>query len=71
MITPALLDGTAALLDACRTKQVKLATVESCTGGVAQRGRATVAGYQVFPGDRTAIRVAAVETAFALIRARL
>ncbi len=162
MITQALLDDAAALLDACRAKQVKLATAESCTGGLiaavltaiaglvrrggtwlrhllergedraarraggvdrarsarsanrwrgswregalrrshadivvsvtgvagpggggvekpvglvwfglAQRDQATATEQQVFPGDRTAIRVAAVEKAFALIRARL
>lgn len=161
MIPPALLDDAAALLDACRAKQVKLATAESCTGGLiaavltaiagssdvvergfvtysnqaktellgvpadligavgavsepvarlmaegalqrshadiamsvtgvagpgggsvekpvgllwfglAERGHAAVTERQVFPGDRTAIRLAAVEKAFALIRARL
>ena len=161
MITAALLDDAAALLDVCRAKQVKLATAESCTGGLiaavltaiagssdvvergfvtysnqaktellgvptdligavgavsepvtrlmaegalqrshadiavsvtgvagpgggsvekpvgllwfglAQRGHAAVTERRVFPGDRTAIRVAAVEKAFALIRARL
>ena len=34
MITQALLDDAAALLEACRAKQVKLATAESCTGGL-------------------------------------
>jgi nicotinamide-nucleotide amidase len=161
MITQALLDDAAALLDACRTKQVKLATAESCTGGLiaavltaiagssdvvergfvtysnaaktellgvpvelirargavsepvaqcmaegalqrshadivvsvtgfagpggastqkpvglvwfglAQRGRKVVSERHVFPGDRTAIRASAVETAFALIRTTL
>jgi nicotinamide-nucleotide amidase len=161
MIPQALLDDAAALLDACRAKQVKLATAESCTGGLiaavltaiagssdvvergfvtysneakiellgvpaeligavgavsepvvrlmaegalrrshadivvsvtgvagpggggiekpvglvwfglAQRDQGTVTEHQVFPGGRTAIRVAAVEKAFALIRARL
>ncbi|HME27479.1 MAG TPA: CinA family protein [Acetobacteraceae bacterium] len=161
MITAALLDDAAALLDVCRAKQVKLATAESCTGGLiaavltaiagssdvvergfvtysnqaktellgvptdligavgavsepvtrlmaegalqrshadiavsvtgvagpgggsvekpvgllwfglAQRGHAAVTERRVFPGDRTAIRVAAVERAFALIRTRL
>jgi nicotinamide-nucleotide amidase len=161
MITQALLDDAAALLDACRMKQVRLATAESCTGGLiaavltaiagssdvmergfvtysneaktellgvpaeligavgavsepvaqrmaegalqrsrgdivvsvtgiagpgggsvdkpvglvwfglAQRGQASATERLVFPGDRTAIRVAAVERAFALIRARL
>jgi nicotinamide-nucleotide amidase len=161
MMTPTLLDDAAALLDLCRARQVKLATAESCTGGLiaavltaidgssdvvergfitysneaktellgvpadliaavgavsepvtqrmatgalehshadivvsvtgvagpgggsvekpvgliwfglAQRGGEVVTERQVFPGDRTAIRVAAVKKAFALIRARL
>jgi nicotinamide-nucleotide amidase len=161
MISQALLDEAAALLDACRAKRVKLATAESCTGGLiagvltaiagssdvvergfvtysneakiellgvpaeligtvgavseqvaramaegalqrshadivvsvtgvagpgggstekpvglvwlglAQRGEPTASDRQVFPGDRTAIRIATVQRAFALIRARL
>ncbi len=161
MIPQALLDDAAALLGACRAKQIKLATAESCTGGLiaavltaiagssdvvdrglvtfsnevktellgvpaeligavgavsepvaelmaegalrrshadivvsvtgvagpegggvekpvglvcfglAQRGGEAVSERHVFPGDRTAIQVAAVEEAFALIRARL
>ncbi len=161
MITQALLDEAAALLDACRVRQVRLATAESCTGGLiaavltaipgssdvierafvtysnasktellgvpaeligavgaisepvaqqmaagalqrshadivvsvtgvagpgggsvekpvglvcfglAQRNRDVVSERQVFPGDRTAIRAAAVQRAFALIRASL
>ncbi len=161
MITQALLDDAAALLDECRRKNVKLATAESCTGGLiaavltaiagasdvvergfvtysnraktellgvpaeliaelgavsepvaermaegglqhshadivvavtgiagpgggsaekpvglvcfglAQRGRATASESKVFPGDRTAIRVAAVARALAMIRARI
>ena len=39
--------------------------------GVARSGRPTISERQVFPGDRTAIRIAAVDRAFALIRARL
>ena len=39
--------------------------------GLAQRGRTTVAERQIFPGDRTGIRVSTVERAFALIRAQL
>lgn len=39
--------------------------------GVAQRERTVGGDHRVFPGDRTAIRIAAVEHAFALIRARL
>jgi nicotinamide-nucleotide amidase len=34
MITQALLDDATALLEACRAKQVRLATAESCTGGL-------------------------------------
>ncbi len=161
MISAALLDEAAALLQACRARGVKLATAESCTGGLiagvltaiagssdvvergfitysnasktellgvpaeligavgavsepvtqrmaegalarshaditvavtgvagpgggsatkpvglvwfglAQRGRPVSSERHVFPGDRTAIRVATVEKAFALIRARL
>ena len=161
MITPALLDDAASLLAACRAKGIKLATAESCTGGLiaavltaiagasdvvdrgfvvysnaakaevlgvpmelinavgavsepvtqhmaesalqrsradivvsvtgvagpggssaekpvglvwfalAQRDRPVASERQVFPGERTAIRVATVERAFALIRARL
>ncbi len=161
MITEALLDQAAVLLDACRAKRVMLATAESCTGGMitavltsiagssdvvergfvtysneaktelldvpaemidavgavsepvarrmaegalrrshasiavsvtgvagpgggfvekpvglvwfglALRGAATLTERRVFPGDRTAIRMAAVTTALALIRARL
>ena len=39
--------------------------------GLAQRQRPVTADHQVFPGDRTAIRLAAVRHAFALIHARL
>jgi nicotinamide-nucleotide amidase len=39
--------------------------------GLARRGSPTVAEHQVFAGDRTAIREAAVARAFALIRAAL
>ena len=39
--------------------------------GLAQRGQPTVSEHHVFPGDRSAVREAAVERAFALIRARL
>lgn len=39
--------------------------------GLAQRGQPVHSERQVFPGDRRAIRVAAVARAFALIRARL
>jgi nicotinamide-nucleotide amidase len=158
MITPALVDDAASLLDACRARRVRIATAESLTGGliaaalttvagssdvmergfvaysneakaemlgvpseliasvgavsepvaqrmaqgalahsradiavavvglagpgggsavkpigqvwfgVARRGKAVVSEHQVFPGDRTAIREAAVARAFALIR---
>lgn len=161
MITQALLDDAAVLLEQCRDRQVKLATAESCTGGLiaavltaiagssdvmergfvaysnaaktellgvpaelisemgavsepvaarmadgglqrsrahivvavtgvagpggvgsgkpvglvcfglAQRGRPTTTERHVFPGERTAIRIAAVARALALIRARL
>lgn len=161
MITQAVLGDAASLLDACRAKGIKLATAESCTGGLiaavltaiagssdvvergfvtysneaknellgvpmeliaaagavsekvaqrmaegalqcshadisvsvtgiagpgggsaekpvglvwfglAQQDRPVASERRVFPGDRTAIRVAAVEHAFALIRARL
>jgi nicotinamide-nucleotide amidase len=39
--------------------------------GLAQRGHQVASERPMFPGDRTAIRVAAVARAFALIRARL
>jgi nicotinamide-nucleotide amidase len=39
--------------------------------GLARRGQPTVTTESVFPGDRAAIRSAAVERAFALIRAHL
>jgi nicotinamide-nucleotide amidase len=161
MITQSMLDQAALLLDACRARHVKLATAESCTGGLiaavltaiagssdvvergfvtysneakaellgvpmalidavgavsepvaqrmaegalqrshadivvsvtgvagpgggsaekpvglvwfglAQRGQPVASESRVFPGDRAAIRVATVEQAFALIRARL
>ena len=44
MITQALLDDAAALLDACRAKQVKLATAESCTGGLISAVLTAIAG---------------------------
>jgi nicotinamide-nucleotide amidase len=34
MIPPALLQDAEALLDACRTRGIRLATAESCTGGL-------------------------------------
>jgi len=39
--------------------------------GLVQRGEPVASMHAVFPGDRTSIRVAAVEQVFALIRARL
>ncbi|HEY6433260.1 MAG TPA: CinA family protein [Acetobacteraceae bacterium] len=39
--------------------------------GLARRGGPTVSERQIFPGDRTLIRAATVERAFALIRAAL
>lgn len=39
--------------------------------GLAQRGQSAVSEHHVYPGDRTAIRVAIVQKAFALIRARV
>jgi nicotinamide-nucleotide amidase len=39
--------------------------------GLAQSGRDVASEQQIFPGDRTAIRAAAVAHAFAMIRARL
>ena len=39
--------------------------------GLARRGQPTAAEHHVFPGDRTAVREAAVASAFALIRAAL
>ncbi len=39
--------------------------------GLAQRDRETVTEHQIFRGDRTAIRMATVARAFALIQARL
>lgn len=161
MIPRSLLDGAASLLDACRARKIRLATAESCTGGLivsvltaiagssdvvergfvtysnaaktemlgvppelissagavsepvaqrmadgalqrshadivisvtgvagpgggsaekpvglvwfglAQRNRPIASERQVFPGDRIAIRLAAVERAFSLIHARI
>ena len=39
--------------------------------GLAQRDRPAVSERRIFPGDRTAIRAAAVAHAFAMIRARV
>lgn len=39
--------------------------------GLAQRGQPVASERQIFPGDRSAVRAAAVARAFALIRARV
>jgi nicotinamide-nucleotide amidase len=39
-----LLDAAAAVLDACRVKQLKLATAESCTGGLITAVLTAIAG---------------------------
>jgi nicotinamide-nucleotide amidase len=44
MITQALLDDAALLLDACRAKGVRLATAESCTGGLIAAALTAIAG---------------------------
>jgi nicotinamide-nucleotide amidase len=44
MIPQALLDEAAALLEECRAKQLKLATAESCTGGLIAAVLSAVAG---------------------------
>ena len=44
MIPPALLDDAAALLDACRARGVRLATAESCTGGLIAAALTAIAG---------------------------
>jgi nicotinamide-nucleotide amidase len=44
MIAQALLDDAAALLDECRAKHVKLATAESCTGGLIAAVLTAIAG---------------------------
>ncbi len=44
MIPQALIDDAAALLNECRTKQLKLATAESCTGGLIAAVLTAVAG---------------------------
>lgn len=44
MITQALLDEAASLLDACRAKGIKLATAESCTGGLIAAALTAIAG---------------------------
>jgi nicotinamide-nucleotide amidase len=44
MISPALLDEAAALLEACRVRGVRLATAESCTGGLIAATLTAIAG---------------------------
>jgi nicotinamide-nucleotide amidase len=44
MITQALLDEAASLLDACRAKDVKLVTAEGCTGGLIAAVLTAIAG---------------------------
>jgi nicotinamide-nucleotide amidase len=44
MIAQALLDEAAALLDACRARHVRLATAESCTGGLIAAALTAIAG---------------------------
>lgn len=44
MIPPTLLDQAAALLDACRSARVRLATAESCTGGLIAAVLTAIAG---------------------------
>jgi nicotinamide-nucleotide amidase len=44
MIAPALLDDAAALLDACRAKQVSLAIADSCTGRLIAAVLGAIAG---------------------------
>jgi nicotinamide-nucleotide amidase len=44
MITQALLDEAAALLDACRAKGVRLATAEGCTGGLIAAALTAITG---------------------------
>jgi nicotinamide-nucleotide amidase len=44
MITEALLDEAASLLDACRARGIRLATAESCTGGLIAAALTAIAG---------------------------
>src|SRR5271157_3712593 len=44
MISQKLLDEAAALLDACRARTIKLATAESCTGGLITAVLTAIAG---------------------------
>jgi nicotinamide-nucleotide amidase len=44
MLSPALLETAATLLDACRSRGVTLATAESCTGGLIAAALTAIAG---------------------------
>jgi nicotinamide-nucleotide amidase len=44
MISPAMLDAAAALLNACRARRWRLATAESCTGGLIAATLTAIAG---------------------------
>jgi nicotinamide-nucleotide amidase len=44
MITPALLEEVASLLDACRARGIRLATAEGCTGGLIAAALTAIAG---------------------------
>jgi nicotinamide-nucleotide amidase len=44
MITPGLLDEAASLLEVCRAKGIRLATAESCTGGLIAAALTAIAG---------------------------
>lgn len=44
MLSPALLEQAAALLDACRSRRIRLATAESCTGGLIAAALTAIAG---------------------------
>ena len=44
MMSPGVLDAAAALLDACRARGWKLATAESCTGGLIAATLTAIAG---------------------------
>lgn len=44
LLAPALLDEAAALLEACRAHRVRLATAESCTGGLIAAALTAISG---------------------------
>jgi len=44
MLSPVLLEQAAALLDACRSRGIRLATAESCTGGLIAAALTAIAG---------------------------